>query len=195
MFPLVRLAKDLWLARRAPPLPILGTHVSHHRCWPQDLDVFLEMNNGRILTILDLGRTVLAKRAGLLGALRRNRWGLTMAGASIRYRRRIRPFVRFRVVSAAIGWDARFVYLDQSIWIGPDFSDCAAQALYRAAITDRNGIVTTERLLADLGHAGDSPPLPNWVRDWVVADARRPWPPDSRVASAADATDPAASRA
>ena len=60
MYPFVRLIKDMVLARRAPELPILGVHVSHHRCWPQDIDVFIEMNNGRILTILDLGRTVLA---------------------------------------------------------------------------------------------------------------------------------------
>jgi len=56
MFPVVRLIKETYLARKAPPLPILGTHVSHHRCWPQDIDLFIEMNNGRILTIFDLGR-------------------------------------------------------------------------------------------------------------------------------------------
>jgi len=82
MFPFVRLAKEMILHRNAPDLPVLGTHVSHHRCWPQDIDIFMEMNNGRILTVLDLGRTVLARRVGLLRALREKRWGLTMAAGS-----------------------------------------------------------------------------------------------------------------
>jgi len=93
MYPLVRLAKEYFMARKSGPLHAMDTHVSHHRCWPQDLDLFMEMNNGRILTILDLGRTSLAHRAGLLATLRKQRWGLTMAGVSVRYRKRISPFV------------------------------------------------------------------------------------------------------
>ena len=175
MYPFVRLAKDMILARNAPELPTLGVHVSYHRGWPQDIDGFLEMNNGRILTILDLGRTVLAKRVGLLKALREKRWGLTMAGVSVRYRKRIRPFVRFKMVSRAVGWDDKFFYLDQTIWIG---DECAVQALYRSAITDENGIVRPRRLFDHIGYEGDRPELPDWVQGWIDADATRPWPPE-----------------
>ncbi|MEJ6404855.1 acyl-CoA thioesterase [Yoonia sp. 2307UL14-13] len=174
MYPLVRLAKEYLIARGAPPLDPLGTHVSHHRCWPQDIDLFMEMNNGRILTILDLGRTTLAYRVGLLRTLQKQRWGLTMAGVSVRYRKRIRPFVKFRTVSKAVGWDHRFAYLDQSIWID---DECAVQALYRSAVTDKNGLVTPDRLFAVMGHEGVSPDLPPWVQSWIDADATRPWPP------------------
>ncbi|SEP63548.1 Acyl-CoA thioesterase FadM [Loktanella sp. DSM 29012] len=175
MYPFVRLAKEFILHRNAGDLPVLGAHVSHHRCWPQDLDVFVEMNNGRILTILDLGRTILAQRVGLLRALRQNKWGLTMAGASVRYRRRIRAFERFRVVSRCVGWDARFFYLDQSIWVG---DICAAQALYRSAVTDRNGIVDPARVFAAAGFDATPPALPAWTQSWIEADATRPWPPE-----------------
>ncbi len=174
MYPLVRLAKEYLLSRKADPLPLLGTHVSHHRCWPQDIDLFMEMNNGRILTILDLGRTSLAYRVGLLAALKQQRWGLTMAGVSVRYRKRIRPFVKFRVVSKAVGWDDKFMYLDQSIWIG---EECAVQALYRSALTDKNGLVRPHRLLEVIKSDAAPPPLPDWVQNWVDADATRPWPP------------------
>ena len=174
MYPLIRLGKEFLIARRLPPLPLLGTHVSHHRCWPQDIDLFMEMNNGRILTILDLGRTTLANRVGLLRVLRDQKWGLTMAGASVRYRKRIRPFVKFRVVSKAVGWDDKFMYLDQSIWIG---QDCAVQALYRSALTENGRLVQPARLLDALGQNPVQPPLPDWVQAWVDADATRPWPP------------------
>lgn len=174
MYPMVRLIKDVVLASRMPALHPLGTHVSQHRCWPQDIDQFMEMNNGRILTILDLGRTGLAQRVGLLRALRQNGWGLTMAGASVRYRKRIRPFVKFRTVSKCVGWDARFMYLDQSIWID---GECAVQALYRSAVTDKNGIIKPAQLMEAMGLDDPSPIHPDWVQNWIDADATRPWPP------------------
>lgn len=174
MFPIVRLAKEFVKFRNAPDLTALGEHVSHHRCWPQDIDIFMEMNNGRVLTIYDLGRSVLAKRVGLLGTLRRNNWGLTVAGSSVMYRKRIRPFVRFEMRSRALGWDDKFFYLNQSIWIG---DTCASEALFRTALTDRNGIVPPERAFADIGFEADTPTLPEWVQNWIAAEKTRPWPP------------------
>lgn len=176
MYPIVRMIKEMVVHRNAPALPPLGVHVSHHRCWPQDIDVFMEMNNGRILTILDLGRTILGQRVGLMRALKANGWGLTMAGASVRYRKRIKPFVKFKTVSRAVGWDDRFLYIDQSIWID---GECAAQALYRSAVTDKNGIVAPQRVFDYLGDKSARPPLPEWVEKWIGADAVRPWPPET----------------
>lgn len=174
MYPIIRLVKELLKARRMPPLSPLATHVSYHRCWPQDIDNYMEMNNGRILTILDLGRTGLAQRVGILSALARNRWGLTVAGNSVMYRKRIRPFVTFRVVSKCVGWDDKFMYLEQSLWVG---ADCAVHALFRTAVTDKDGIVRPERLMADMGLTPPSPELPDWVKNWIDADKTRPWPP------------------
>ena len=174
MYPLVRLVKDMVLHFKDPALPILGTHVSTHRCWPQDLDIYMEMNNGRILTILDLGRTILARRVGLLNVISKNRWALTMAGASVRYRKRIKPFVKFKVHSRCVGWDDKFFYLDQSIWIG---DECAVQALYRSALTDKRGIVRPGRLIRAMGYEGTRPDLPPWAQNWIDAEATRPWPP------------------
>lgn len=175
MYPIVRLIKEYVKSRRMPDLHPLGSHVSHHRCWPQDIDQYMEMNNGRILTILDLGRTGLAQRVGLIGALQKNRWGMTMAGASLRYRKRIRPFAKFRTVSKAVGWDERFFYLEHTIWIG---DDCAVQALFRAAVTDKNGIVAPARVFASIGMDQPAPAKPAWVQAWIDADNTRPWPPE-----------------
>lgn len=175
MYPIIRMFKELAVHRNAKPLSPLGIHVSHHRCWPQDIDVFMEMNHGRILTILDLGRTILGKRVGLMRSLKANKWGLTMAGVSVRYRKRIRPFVKFKMVSRAVGWDDRFLYIDQSIWID---GECAVQALYRSAVTDKNGIVAPQRVFDYLGKDSTRPPLPEWVEKWIGADATRPWPPE-----------------
>ena len=175
MYPIVRMIKELVINRNAPPLPLTGTHVSHHICWPWDLDIWMELNNGRALTLYDLGRIPLAGRIGLIAMLKRERWALTMAGASVRYRARVRAFEKVTVRSRAVCWDARFVYLEQSMWKRD--GTCASHVLYRAAVTDRNGIVATERVMAALGRNEQSPAAPDWVAAWIAAEAERPWPP------------------
>lgn len=176
MFPFIRLFKELFLATRQPPFSSLTeTHVTHHMCWPHDLDGFLELNNGRALTLYDLGRGALAQRAGLIVMLRRERWALTMAGSHVRFRHRIRGFERFEMRSRAVCWDDKFIYIEQSMW--KKDGKCASHVLYRAAVTDHNGIVAAPRVLTSLGLDASSPPMPEWIESWVRAEAIRPWPP------------------
>ncbi|MHA6265339.1 acyl-CoA thioesterase [uncultured Aliiroseovarius sp.] len=174
MYPFIRMTKELIKNARVDKLPVTGTHVSHHRCWPWDIDLWRELNNGRTLTLYDLGRIPLAGRTGLSRMLIKNRWGLTMAGASVRYRKRIRTFTRVEMRSRVVGWDDRFIYVEQSMWLG---KDCANQIVYRSAVTDRNGIVATDRVIEALGYEGSRPEMPPWVQSWIDADAVRPWPP------------------
>ena len=174
MYPYMRLFKELWKFRKASPLGLFETHVSHHLCWPQDIDPWRELNNGRTLTLYDLGRIPLAIRTGLSGQAKKHGWGLTVAGSSIRYRRRVRLFTRVEMRSRCIGWDGRFFYMDQSMWKD---GDCTSQVLLRTAVTSAAGIVDPARVAAVMGHSGDSPSLPQWVQAWSEADALRPWPP------------------
>ena len=174
MYPFLRLACQIHRFRRAPALDILGTHLSWHRCLPWDLDPWNELNNGRTLTLYDLGRIPAGRRVGLDRALAAKGWGMSVAGASVRYRRRITLWNRLEMRSRLIGWDARFLYMDQSLWKG---AECANQLLLRSAVTSREGIVAPARLIEAMGLRLDSPPLPDWVQAWIEAEAARPWPP------------------
>lgn len=176
MYPIIRLAKELFKFRNAPALALSDQHVSHHICWPWDIDLWVELNNGRTLTLYDLGRIPMGKRAGLLDALKRNGWGLTVAGVSVRYRRRIRPFERFEIRSRLAGWDNRFFYIDQSIW--KTSGECANQALYRSAVTGPDGIVSPDKVVRAMGFEPDAAALPEWIQNWITAEATRPWPPE-----------------
>lgn len=187
MYPIIRMVKELVTNARAEALPVTGVHVSHHRCWPWDLDLWRELNNGRTLTLYDLGRIPLAGRTGLTRILLKNRWGLTMAGASVRYRKRIKMFERVEMQSRLVGWDDRFFYVEQSMWKG---DDCANQIVYRAAVTDRSGIVASDVVCDALGYDGPAPALPAWVAAWIAADAERPWPPEKPTASDAKGAQP-----
>ncbi|MBC2836341.1 acyl-CoA thioesterase [Paragemmobacter straminiformis] len=174
MYPFIRMAKELLLARRLPDLPLSGVHVSRHICWPWDLDPWVELNNGRTLTLYDLGRVPLGRRVGFHRALAAQGWGMAVAGNTTRYRRRVRAFDRITMHSRCIGWDARFFYIEQSMWLG---GECASHMVVRSAVTSTAGIVPPARMLAAMGQAADSPPLPDWVERWIAAEAARPWPP------------------
>ena len=139
MYPVIRMAKEFWVNRHVAPIKLGEFHISRHMCWPWDLDLWLELNNGWTLTLYDLGRLVLAKRSGLLSLLKRQRWGMTMAGASVRYRRRVRMFERFDMYSRGLCWDDRFFYIEQSIW--KKNGECAGHIVYRSAFVDKKGII------------------------------------------------------
>ena len=175
MYPVIRMAYQLFIHRKAPPLPPTGTHVSRHMCLPWDIDLWMELNNGRTLTLFDMGRIPLARRTGLIALLRRKRWGLTMAGASVRYRRRIRMFETVEMRSRLAGWDERFFYVEQSMWKSD--GECANHIVYRAAVTGQGGIVPTSVVVKALGIAGEPHPVPDWIAAWIAADSQRPWPP------------------
>jgi acyl-CoA thioesterase FadM len=175
MYPYVRLALARAQARRAPHLKVLEPHVSQHRVYPWDLDPWMELNNGRTLTLFDLGRIPMSIRMGFDKVARANGWGITVAGNSTRYRKRVTVFTMLVQRCRVVGWDDRFSYVEQSFWRG---DDCTAQMLLRSAFTSKAGIVPPAMVLAALGQNPVSPPLPDWVAAWIAADATRPWPPE-----------------
>ncbi|SDY29030.1 Acyl-CoA thioesterase FadM [Jannaschia faecimaris] len=178
MYPFIRLAWQLWRTRVAPPMGLTDLHVSHHHCLPWDLDGFLELNNGRTLTFYDIGRFTAGQRMGLSGALRRRRWGLAVAGASVRYRRRVTAFQKIEMRTRCVGWDHKFVYIVQSMWVK---GTCTSQALLRTAVTSRAGTVEPVEVAREIGYDGPSPALPDWVAGWIATEGTRPWPPQDAV--------------
>jgi acyl-CoA thioesterase FadM len=174
MYPFLRLALEMRRARRMAPLPLGGVHVAPVRCLPWDVDPWGELNNGRTLTLYDLGRLPLFQRTGLLDVCRARGWGVTMAGCVVRWRRRVRPLERLEMRSAAVGRDARFLYVHQTMWRD---GEAASAAVYRVATVGPGGIVPPAALLAARGAPDWDPPLPDWIAAWAAAEAARPWPP------------------
>ncbi len=176
MYPFIRLGYQLFKYRNAPKLPLDGVHISHHICWPSDIDPWRELNNGRTLTLFDLGRMPFSRRIPLANALVDRKWGMTMAGNTVRYRRRIRLFDRIEMRSRAIGRDARFIYLQQSMYVR---GEAASSGVFRAAIVGENGIVPTEELVNHMGIPDWNPEMPAWVNDWISSESQRAWPPET----------------
>lgn len=172
MYPYRRLLLALLTPARNP-IGVFDTHVMPMRCLPQDADIFLELNNGRIQTLYDLGRFRLSKETGFWQTLKDNGWGLAVAGSSMRYRKRIPLFARYELKTRFLGWDNRFFYLEQGMWQG---ETCMNHGLLRTAVVEKGKAVEPARVGAAMGIT-DVPPLPEWATAWIDADKARPWPP------------------
>jgi acyl-CoA thioesterase FadM len=175
MYPYLRFARVVLASPFGPRLTFDSESVLSLRIWPGDIDLFPEVNNGRHLTLMDLGRFDLTLRSGFVKVLHRQGWGLTVGGASVRFRRRVPPFRKVRLRTKIVGHDDRWFYFHQRIeWDG---TTCSA-ALVRAGITSRGRLVSVPTVLEAAGLTGWDPELPAWVRSWIEADDARPWPPD-----------------
>lgn len=175
MYPFFRVATKIFHARRASKMNFDDTYVSQHICWPWDLDIFAEMNNGITLSIFDMGRIPFGIRTGMTDVLRQKKWGMAVAGVSVRYRRRVRMFHRIEMRTKALGYDQRFIYIQQSMWRN---GEATSSILVRAALTDKNGIVAPQKLLDAMNMSDWEPELPEWVKGWIAADNTRVWPPE-----------------
>jgi len=54
--------------------------------------------------------------------------------------------------------------------------DCTSHLVVRMAFTDARGLVRMDRAASVLS-LPDPPPLPDWTKTWIAAEAARPWPP------------------
>lgn len=175
MYPFIRLIDVLVRGRWRPPLTPADPSVLRMTTWPSDCDLFFEMNNGRHLTLFDLGRFDVGLRTGLLKLLKQKRWGLVVAGSSIRYRRRLLPFQRFSLHTQLIARDERWFYFVQT---AERKGVACSSALVRTGITSQGKVIPTQEVADALGHPDWHGEMKDWVKGWAEADAKRPWPPE-----------------
>lgn len=128
------------------------------RVLPWDMDINLHMTNARYLSVMDLGRTDLLIRAGLLPTLRRNHWLPVVGHIDIMFRRSLMPFQRFTVNSRLLCWDEKWLYLEQRL---ESDKGLHSVAIVRALFIDKNGTkVASQELFDALDYKGKSPPMP-----------------------------------
>ncbi len=174
MYPFIRFITTSVKAIRDTKLDIFDVSETTFHIRPWDLDMFMEVNNGRVLTLYDLGRFDLATRSGLTTLLRKNKWGLVVAGSSVRYRRRVRMFDKVTIRTQVVGSDEKWVYITQSMWVK---GRPASSVLLRTGVTAKGRVLPVEEVAAALGLGEWDVEMPVWVQAWIDADAGRDWPP------------------
>lgn len=142
------------IAPRRKPLRFADVSRSRFRVWPTDLDVLNHMNNGKYLSIMDIGRFDMMQRTGAWKKIQELGWYPVVVGQTISYRKSLNPWQRFWIETRVLGHDDRAIYLEQR-FVRPDAEhrpEIYARAFVRARFLKRaGGIVTMEELFEAVG--------------------------------------------
>jgi acyl-CoA thioesterase FadM len=152
---------------RREPVALLEESRVRMRVRLSDCDLNLHVNNGRYLSLMDIGRIDHAARTGIITAFRRRTRNPVAGGATIRFRRELRVGTRYDLVTQILGWDEgwtfwgqRFERLDGAL---------AARAVVKVATLDGAGTrLPSADVLRALGVDAPSPPLPDDVQAWMA---------------------------
>ncbi len=159
---------------RAKLPTIFSVSKLHFLVWPNDLDTNLHMNNGRYLTIMDLGRFDLVLRNGLMKFMLRHKSVPVLAAATIRYRLSLEPFQKYRLESSVICWDKKWVYMEQRFIIKGGSKDgvVAAIGLVKGGFLNKKKkeMVPTSEILDELTFEKDFPAFPPHIKSWSEAE-------------------------
>lgn len=145
---------------------------------PTDIDILRHMNNGRYLSLFDLGRWDLLVRTGMADAMRRNGWYAVVSSETITFRKSLNLWKRFDVESRFLGHDDRALYMEHRAVVD---GEVYARAIVRARMLRRSGgTLPHDELFAGLGRPEGLPDVEPWVHEWAQASAlpstRKPAP-------------------
>ncbi|KAI8127987.1 protein THEM6 [Lucilia cuprina] len=115
---------------------ILETTTVSGICLTNDIDTLLyHMNNARYFRELDFARVDFYERTNLYRTILAKGGSVFQGAATIRYRRFIRPFHRFKILSRIIYWDDQSVYMEHR-FIRPSDQFIHCIAICRQRIID-----------------------------------------------------------
>ena len=152
----------------------LDTGSLYFRVLPTDLDLNGHMNNGRYLTIMDIGRMDFVLRVKLAGYVIRNGYLPVLSSAKMRYRIPLMPFEEYELQTRILCWDEKWVFMEQRFIIadGPKAGVAAAIGLIKGSFYDKNSKTTvpTGNIIKAIGHDEDSPHMPEYILKWQEAE-------------------------
>lgn len=143
------------------------------RTLPTDIDLLGHMNNGRYLSLFDLGRLDLVTRTGMADAMKRNGWYAVVAAGTVTFRKSLRLWQTFDVESRLIGHDERSIFMEHRAVVK---GEIYAKLIVRARILKRSGgALSHHELFAEVGRPAGLPDIEPWLSDWSEA-SRLPSP-------------------
>ena len=151
--------------RSRGPLSVWDMGSRPFRVWPSDLDIFNHKNNGKYLSLLDLGRFDILMRSGAWKALGKKNWYPVVVAETITFRKSLAPWMKFHIESQIVGWDAEAFYAEQRFTVD---GEIYASAIVRLRFLARpRGVVTPQMILEYLGEPARQVVLPQWISQWA----------------------------
>lgn len=149
-------------------LGVLEESVLDLRVLPNDLDANGHMNNGRYLTIMDLGRIDMVVRMGLADKVIRRIWYPIVAASMIYFNHSLKPFQHYQLRSRIVYWDQKWFFVEQRF---ERAGTVVAVAVVKSLFRNAQGNIPTADLLAVAYHPAPGPPLPPAIDLWLQAEA------------------------
>ncbi|MFV0433932.1 MAG: thioesterase family protein, partial [Leucobacter sp.] len=152
-------------ARRAlrakGPLPASAVGRVRLTVLPTDIDLLGHMNNGRYLSLFDLGRWDLLVRTGLMRTMRERGWYAVVSSATVTFRKSLNLWHRFDVESRFIGHDDKALYVEHRATVQ---GEIFARVIVRARMLRREGgTLGHDELFAAIGVPEGLPDVEPWV--------------------------------
>lgn len=164
----IRLLFTVLRALFEPKLSTRTECTQSFRVWPNDIDAFGHMNNGRYLQIMDVSRMRWLVRTGTVGAIRRRRWAVALGGNLTRYRHPLRLWRRYSVSTRLVCWDRRWFFLEHAFH--DDQGRQVAIGISRAAFRGEGRWVPTAEVMNEVEAGIHSPPVPRHLKHWMRAE-------------------------
>jgi acyl-CoA thioesterase FadM len=160
----------IWLARRRrrrdgdiDPLTVGRIRLT---TLPTDIDLVRHMNNGRYLSLFDLGRFDLLVRAGIWDVMAEREWYPVIANGTVSFRKSLNLWQRFDVETRVIAADERAVYIEHRAVVR---GEIYAQLFVRGRFLRRSGgVLPMAELFAAIGQDPTDVPEPDeWMVRWA----------------------------
>jgi acyl-CoA thioesterase FadM len=148
--------------------PLTDVHRIRVRVLPTDIDVLRHLNNGRYLSLFDLGRWDMLERTGLTRIFRGRRWYAVVSNETITFRRSLKLWQRFDLETRWIGHDDRALYMEHRAVVDGEIH---ARAIVRARILGPDGPVSHDDLFRAVDVPDGLPEVDDWLHAWAEASA------------------------
>ena len=141
----------------------------HLRVWPNDLDLNIHVNNGRYLTLMDLGRMDLMFRSGAIRLWLGGGWQPLVGLSMCRHFKALTVFQKFTLRTKVLGWDAKWIYFEQRF---ESKGQLYALGIVKGLMAGKEGPVPTDIVMKALNISESSPQLPAYVADWLASERK-----------------------
>jgi acyl-CoA thioesterase FadM len=133
------IAKGMFQGRDIPT-PIRSGQVitTIHRCWPNDIDFFMHMNNAIYFRHFELARWEILPRTGLLQHAIKEKWMFLAVEQEAKYLKMIRPLSSFECRTQVTITDGKWLDFHHSLF-SMDGKTKYSEGTVRAVVKRRNG--------------------------------------------------------
>ncbi len=119
------------------------------RIMPNDLDINLHVNNGRYLTLCDLGRVDFFVRSGIAALMLKHKWSPIIAEHTMSYLRPIKVFSKVQIKMEITHYDEKFFYCTHHFY---QKDKLMAQGTSKALVISKSGSLTPDYTLEQVAN-------------------------------------------